>query len=159
MIKQRMVELNYSRIYKSYTIELKHKETNTWYSVQEANIQIDWFFITKMHINQKHKPINYPNYATYEIKTCKICRNKPCFSSEHQKLFWKDLTDIYKEFAFQRPIHTMRLLVTTCSIQLISHLVNVKIAPIFVNWVKERRLSLTVGLTSCYHKLHHVNWP
>ena len=29
MIKQRMVELNYSRIYKSYTIELKQKETNT----------------------------------------------------------------------------------------------------------------------------------
>ena len=39
MIKQRMVELNYSRIYKSYTIELKHKETNTWYLVQEVNIQ------------------------------------------------------------------------------------------------------------------------
>ena len=69
MIKQRTVELNYSRIYKSYTIELKHKETNTWYSVQEVNIQTDWFFITKMHINQKYKPINYPNYATYEIKT------------------------------------------------------------------------------------------
>ena len=69
MIKQRMVELNYSKIYKSYTIELKHKETNTWYLVQEVNIQTDWFFITKIHINQKHKPINYPNYATYEIKT------------------------------------------------------------------------------------------
>ena len=69
MIKQRMVELNYSRIYKSYTIELKHKETNTWYLVQEVNIQTDWFFITKIHIHQKHKPISYPNYATYEIKT------------------------------------------------------------------------------------------
>ena len=71
MIKQRMVELNYSRMYKSYTIELiiKHKETNTWYLVQEVDIQTDWFFITKIHINQKHKPINYPNYATYEIKT------------------------------------------------------------------------------------------
>ena len=70
MIKQRMVELNYSRIYKSYTIELKHKETNTWYLVQEVNIQTEWFFITKpnIHINQKHKPINYPNYATYETK-------------------------------------------------------------------------------------------
>ena len=67
MIKQRMVELNYSRIYKCYTIELKHKETNTWYLVQEVNIQTDWFFITKTHINQKHKLINYPNYATYEI--------------------------------------------------------------------------------------------
>ena len=49
MIKQRMVELNYSRIYKSYTIELKHKETNAWYLVQEVNIQTDWFFITKIH--------------------------------------------------------------------------------------------------------------
>ena len=68
MIRQRMVELNYSRIYKSYTIELKHKETNTWYLVQKVNSQTDWFFITKIHINQRHKPINYPNYATYEIK-------------------------------------------------------------------------------------------
>ena len=47
MIKQGMVELNYSRIYKSYTIELKHKETNTWYLVQEVNIQTDWFFKPK----------------------------------------------------------------------------------------------------------------
>ena len=62
MIKQRMVELNYSRICKSYTIELKHKETNTGYLVQEVNIQTDWLFITKIHINKKHKPINYPNY-------------------------------------------------------------------------------------------------
>ena len=57
------------KIYKSYTIELKHKETNTWYLVQEVNIQTDWFFITKIHISQKHKPSNYPDYATYEIKT------------------------------------------------------------------------------------------
>ena len=64
-----MMERNYSRIYKSYTIELKHKKTNTWYLVQEVNIQTDWFFIAKIHINQKHKPINYPKYATYEIKT------------------------------------------------------------------------------------------
>ena len=69
MIKQRMVELNHSRIHKSYTIELKHKITNTWYLVQEVNIQTDWFFIIKIHINQKHKSINYPIYATYEIKT------------------------------------------------------------------------------------------
>ena len=69
MIKQRMVELNYSRIYKSYTIELTHKETNTWYLSTRSQLQTDWFFITKIHINQKHKPINYPNYATYEIKT------------------------------------------------------------------------------------------
>ena len=89
MIKQRMVELNYSRIYKNYTIELKHKETNTWYLVQEVNIQTDWFFVAKIHINQKNKPINYPNYATYEIKTSAKSAelNKPCFSSEHQKLF------------------------------------------------------------------------
>ena len=69
MIKQTMVELNYSRIYKSYTIELKRKKTNTWYLVQDVSIQTDWFFITKIHINQKNKPINYPNYATYEMKT------------------------------------------------------------------------------------------
>ena len=40
MIKQRMVELNYSRIYKSYTIELTHKKTNTWYLVQEVNSKL-----------------------------------------------------------------------------------------------------------------------
>ena len=39
MIKQRMMELNYSRIYKSYTIELKHKEAKIGYLVQEVNIQ------------------------------------------------------------------------------------------------------------------------
>ena len=37
---QRMVEFNYSRILKSNTIELKHEETNTWYLVQEVNIQL-----------------------------------------------------------------------------------------------------------------------
>ena len=40
-MKQMMMELNCSRIYKSYTIELKHKETNTGYLVQEGNIQTD----------------------------------------------------------------------------------------------------------------------
>ena len=44
-----------------------------------------------------------------------------------------------------RPIHTMRFVVTTCSIQLISHRVNAKIAPTLVNGVKEARLSLHVG--------------
>ena len=53
----------------------------------------------------------------------------------------------------------MRFVVTTCSIQLISHHVNAKIASALVNRVKETRLSLHVGPTSCYYKLHHVNWP
>ena len=47
----------------------------------------------------------------------------------------------------------------TCSIQLTSHRVNAKIAPTLVNWVKETRLSPHVGPTSCYCKLHRVNWP
>ena len=32
-----------------------------------------------------------------------------------------------------RPIHTVRFVIITCSIQLISHRVNVKIAPALVN--------------------------
>ena len=39
-------------------------------------------------MNQKHKPINYPKYATYEIKTsAKSAEINHVFFSEHQKLF------------------------------------------------------------------------
>ena len=58
-----------------------------------------------------------------------------------------------------RPIYRMRLLVTTCSTQLISHCVNVKIAPISNKEVNKMRSSLHVGPTSCYYKSHCVNWP
>ena len=61
MIKQRMVELNYSRVYKSYTIGLKHKETNTWLLVQEDNIELI------LYQQNTYEPINFLNYATYEI--------------------------------------------------------------------------------------------
>ena len=58
-----------------------------------------------------------------------------------------------------RPIYRMRLVVTTCSAQLISHCRNAKVAPISIKEVNKMRLSLNVGLTSCYYKLHGVNWP
>ena len=51
------------------------------------------------------------------------------------------------------------IVVTTCSIQLILHRVRAKIAPISVKEVKEMKLSLHVGPTSCYYKSHRVNWP
>ena len=57
-----------------------------------------------------------------------------------------------------RPIYRMRLLVTTCSAQLIPHCVNPKIAPISIKEVNKMRLSLHVGPTSCYYKLRAVNW-
>ena len=53
----------------------------------------------------------------------------------------------------------MRFAVTTCSIQLISHRVNAKIAPTSFTEVKETRFSLHLGPTGCYHKSHLVNWP
>ena len=60
-----------------------------------------------------------------------------------------------------RPIYRMRLVVTTCSTQLISHCVNAKIAPTSIKEVNKTRLSLHVyvDLTSCYYKSHGVNWP
>ena len=57
-----------------------------------------------------------------------------------------------------RPIYRMRLLVTTCSTQLILHCANAKIAPISNKKVNKMRFSLHVGPTSCY-KSHGVNWP
>ena len=53
----------------------------------------------------------------------------------------------------------MRLVVTTCSAQLITHCVHAKIAPISVKEVNKMRLSLHVGPTSCYNKSHGVNGP
>ena len=53
----------------------------------------------------------------------------------------------------------MRFVVTTCSIQLISHRLNAKIAPTLVTEVKEMRLSLHVGPISCYYKLYRLNRP
>ena len=58
-----------------------------------------------------------------------------------------------------RPIYSMRLVVTTCSLQLISHCVNAKVAPISIKEVNKMKLSLHVGPTSCYYKSHGVNWP
>ena len=53
----------------------------------------------------------------------------------------------------------MRLVVTTCSAQLISHCVNAKIAPITIKEAKKMRFSLHVGPTSYYYKSHGVYWP
>ena len=52
-------------------------------------------------------------------------------------------------------------MVITCSTQLISCCVNAKIKPTSVKEfeVIKARLSLHVGLTSCYYKLDGVNWP
>ena len=60
-----------------------------------------------------------------------------------------------------RPIYRMRLVVTTCSVQLISHSVNANVAPISIKEVNKMRSSLHVhvGPTSCYYKSHGVNWP
>ena len=58
-----------------------------------------------------------------------------------------------------RPIYRMRLVVTTCSAQLILHCVNAKVAPISIKEVNKMRFSLHVGPTSCYYKSHGVNWP
>ena len=58
-----------------------------------------------------------------------------------------------------RPIYRMRLVVTTCSAQLISHCVNAKIAPISIKEVNKMRFSLHLGPTSYYYKSHGENWP
>ena len=58
-----------------------------------------------------------------------------------------------------RPIYRMRLVVTTCSAQLISHCVNAKITPISIKEVNKKRFSVHVGPTSCYYKSHDINWP
>ena len=58
-----------------------------------------------------------------------------------------------------KPIYRMRLVVTTCSAQLILHCVNAKIAPISIKEVNKIWFSLHVSPTSCYYKLHGVNWP
>ena len=50
-------------------------------------------------------------------------------------------------------------MVTTCSTQLISHCVNAKIAAVSIKEVNKTRSSLHVGPTTCYYKLHGVNWP
>ena len=50
-------------------------------------------------------------------------------------------------------------MVTTCSLQKLSHRVKAKIASTSVKEVKETRLLLHVGPTSCYYKSHRVNWP
>ena len=62
------------------------------------------------------------------------------------------LTMQHISYIILRPIHRMRFVVTTCSIQLIPHCVNEKIAPTSVKEVKETRLPLHVGPTSCYNK-------
>ena len=59
-----------------------------------------------------------------------------------------------------RAISTVWFAVTTFSIQLTSlHHVDAKIGLTLVNRVKEMRLSIHVGPTSCYYKSHRVNWP
>ena len=58
-----------------------------------------------------------------------------------------------------RPIYRMRLVVTTCSAQLISHCVNAKIEPISIKEVDKMRFSLHIGPTSFYYKSHDINWP
>ena len=58
-----------------------------------------------------------------------------------------------------RPIYTMRLVVTTCSVQLMLHCVNAKITPISIKEVNKKRFSVHVGPTSCYYKSHDINWP
>ena len=58
-----------------------------------------------------------------------------------------------------RPIYRMRLVVTTCSTQLILCCVNAKVAPTSIKEVNKTRLSLHIGPTSCYYKSHGVNWP
>ena len=61
-----------------------------------------------------------------------------------------------------RPIYRMRLVVTTCSTQLISCCANANIAPTsIIKKVNKTRLSLRVhvGLASCYYKSHGLNWP
>ena len=58
-----------------------------------------------------------------------------------------------------RPIYRTRLVVTTCSTQLISHCVDAKVAPISIKEVNKMRFSTHVGPTSCYYKSHGVNWP
>ena len=50
-------------------------------------------------------------------------------------------------------------MVTTCSAQLMLHCVNAKVAPISIEEVNKMRLSLYVGPTSCYYKLHGATWP
>ena len=58
-----------------------------------------------------------------------------------------------------RPIYTMRFVITCCSIQLILHRVNAKVAPTSVKEVNETRLSPREGSTSCYCKSYRGNWP
>ena len=58
-----------------------------------------------------------------------------------------------------RLIYRMRLVVTTCSAQLILHCVNTKVVPISIKEVNKMRLSLHIGPASCYYKSHGVNWP
>ena len=60
-----------------------------------------------------------------------------------------------------RPIYRIRLVVTTCSAQLISHCVNAKAAPISINEINKMRFSqhVQVGPTTCYYKSYSVNWP
>ena len=66
-------------------------------------------------------------------------------------------TVFISKIAFLRLIHGMRFVATTCSIQLLmAHRVNAKIVPTSIKEVKETRLSLHMGSTSCYYKSHHV---
>ena len=57
-----------------------------------------------------------------------------------------------------RPIHTIGFVVTTCSIQLISHRVN-KNRSNLGQLSQGNEFSLDVGPAGCYYKLHRVNWP
>ena len=68
------------------------------------------------------------------------------------------LCKIYEMVLLKANLHDA-ICITTCSIHLISHRVNAKIAPTSVMEVKETRLSLHVGPTSCYYKSDRVNWP
>ena len=70
------------------------------------------------------------------------------------------MTQIASRVLALKPVSMMLFIVKTCSIQLISHCVNAnKIAPTSVKEVKKTRLSLHVGVESCYYKSHRVYWP
>ena len=78
------------------------------------------------------------------------------FGQRHYQSHVETSPDIRK---LVRPVHMTWFVVTTCSIQLISDRVNTKIAPTSIKWVKETRLYLHLGPTSCYYKSHCVNGP
>ena len=70
---------------------------DTWYK----KLASSWFFISKMHINQKHKPINYQKYATYEIKTF-------AKSAKINQVFLLNTKNYYKQISqtFMKNLHS-----------------------------------------------------